>query len=92
MHESTNESEKKKQVEVMGKYSNPHNERVQNQSGKDENHDMTGYKNEFKTNKQEKSDRLRNEWFLKPGSSGMRSGRGAGSGLGARERGRSTPA
>ena len=62
---------------------------MQGQRGKDENRDMTGYKNESRANKQEKSDRLRNERFLRPGSSGVRGDRGAGSGLGARERGRS---
>ena len=86
-----NESVKKKQVrEVIGKYSDPRNERVQGQHGKDENQDMTGYNNESRANKQDKSDRLRDERFLSPGSSGTRGSRGAGSGLGARERGRSS--
>ena len=73
----------------MGKYSDPHNERVQGQHGKDENQDRSRYKNESSANKQENSGRLQNEWFLRPGSSGMRAGRGAGSNLGSRERGRS---
>ena len=63
LHETTNESVKKKQVrDVMGKYSDPRNER---------------------------SDRLKNELLLRPCSGGVRGGRGAGSGLGTRERGRS---
>ena len=59
LHESTNESVKKKEIgEVMGKYSDPRNESVQGQCGKVENQGMTGYKNESRANKQEKSDRL----------------------------------
>ena len=68
----TKECVKKKQVgEVIVKYSEPRNERVHGQRGKNENQDMTGYKNEFRANKQEKSDRLRDERFLRPGSRGM---------------------
>ena len=73
----------------MGKYSVPCNESVQGQCGKDDNQDMEGYKNKSRANKEENSDRLRNERFLRPGSSGVRGGRCAGSGLGAREIGRS---
>ena len=58
LHETMNESVQKIQVrEVMGKYSDPHNEGVQGQCGKDENQDMTVYKNESRANKQEKSDK-----------------------------------
>ena len=42
----------------MGKYSDPRNESMQGQCRKDENQGMTGYKNESRAKKQEKSDRL----------------------------------